>query len=99
MDWIQVMYNDELPDDQDCNGQQSEPCGEASGSSLSDDYSMTPEIADAIRLHREQTAETLSLLGESGPLITRLIVRGLWAEYRRQSGMSDSAGQESGCEE
>lgn len=99
MDWIQVMYNDELPDNQDCNGQQSEPSGESPGSGLSGDYSMIPEVAEAIRLHREQTAETMSLLGESGPLITRLIVRGLWAEYRRQSGMSDSAGQESECEE
>ncbi len=98
MDWIQVMYNDEPPDKHDCNGQQSEPSGEASGSDLSDDYSMTPEVAEAIRLDREQTAESMRLLRESGPLITRLIVKGLWAEYRRQSGMSDSAGRESGCE-
>ena len=93
------MHNEGLSDGVDCEGQRSDSSPEGPGGCRSDDYSMPADVAEAIRAVREQSEESLRILQESTPLITRLIVRGLWADYRRQSGslgFSDEGSGEDG---
>ena len=97
MELIQSMYNEGPPDGKDCDGQPLDPSSEGPGcSQADDDYSMPPEIAEAIRESREQSAAALNTLGQSRPIISRLILRALWAEARREFGSVDFSGEGSG---